>query len=447
VAANQIGDADYKPASQVTKNLTVGKGDQTIGALTFNPATLRVGGTATVNATASTDLPLIFSSNTSDICTVNGTTVTGVKAGTCTVSATQDGSAVYRPVSIQGNIGVEKGGKDTQTIDLKLTPPTLTVGATTTITATSTSGLEVILQSNTPSFCMVSGTTVTGLKIGTCTISANQEGNANYFPADQMTQDLDVAKGKQIINFDELPSKTFGDPPFMVNANSSSGLPVSFMGLTPEVCTATPTAKITGVRLVGTGICTLQASQSGNSKYDAAPTVQQSFNVVPRIAMVTLDNLTQVYNGKKRKVKCSARVYGSQQVMLKKSITYTDVGSGSEHVQIGKYGVQCEVATTGYSGSASGTLEIVPAADKVIQSITLDTLPSKTLGDDPFPVIAVATSGLPISFSAVGTKVCSVSGDTVTLLGVGTCVIKASQTGNANYQAAKDQYLTFEVLP
>lgn len=49
----------------------------------------------TVGATATSDLPVSFASKTTDVCTVSGTTVKLVEAGTCTIQASQAGSAMY----------------------------------------------------------------------------------------------------------------------------------------------------------------------------------------------------------------------------------------------------------------------------------------------------------------------------------------------------------------
>jgi mono/diheme cytochrome c family protein len=61
--------------------------------------------------------------------------------------------------------------------------PTVTVGGTGTVNATASSGLPVTLTSTTQGVCTLSGNTVTGVKVGTCTIAANQAGNATYAPA------------------------------------------------------------------------------------------------------------------------------------------------------------------------------------------------------------------------------------------------------------------------
>jgi xylan 1,4-beta-xylosidase len=49
----------------------------------------------TINGTASSNLPVAFTPQTLSVCTVSGSTVTPVAAGTCTIQATQAGNATY----------------------------------------------------------------------------------------------------------------------------------------------------------------------------------------------------------------------------------------------------------------------------------------------------------------------------------------------------------------
>jgi len=80
---------------------------------------------------------------------------------------------------------------------------------------------------------------------------------------------------------------------------------------------------------------------------------------------------------------------------------------------------------------------------KASQVITFNPLPDKTTSDPPFTVSATASSGLAVSFSATGN--CTVSGNTVTITGSGTCTITALQAGNVNYNPAPDVPRTFNI--
>lgn len=74
-----------------------GAANQTIGAISFTPNSLAVGGASTASATATSGLGVSFSASTPTICSVSGNTVTGIAAGTCTVAANQAGNSGYNP--------------------------------------------------------------------------------------------------------------------------------------------------------------------------------------------------------------------------------------------------------------------------------------------------------------------------------------------------------------
>jgi uncharacterized protein (TIGR03437 family) len=60
------------------------------------------------------------------------------------------------------------------------------------VSATASSGLAVSFASTTPTVCTVSGSTVTIIAAGTCSITASQAGNANYTSATPVTQSFTV---------------------------------------------------------------------------------------------------------------------------------------------------------------------------------------------------------------------------------------------------------------
>ncbi len=81
----------------------------------------------------------------------------------------------------------------------------------------------------------------------------------------------------QTISFPPIPNHISADPPFDISASASSGLPVSFSASGQcQVGTTTNTATVT---ILGAGTCTITASQGGNTVYNAAPPVQQSFAI------------------------------------------------------------------------------------------------------------------------------------------------------------------------
>ncbi len=150
-----------------------------------------VGGTGSLSASggASGD-PLVFSSTTQNVCTVNGSTVTGVSAGTCTIAANQAGNANYNAApQITQTFSIGKGN---QTISFS-SAPTVSLGGIGKVSATGGASVNpVVFTSTNTGICMVSGSTVTGIAVGTCTIAANQSGDANYNAALQATESFNV---------------------------------------------------------------------------------------------------------------------------------------------------------------------------------------------------------------------------------------------------------------
>jgi hypothetical protein len=99
-----------------------------------------------------------------------------------------------------------------------------------------------------------------------------------------------VAKQDQSISFAPLADKISGEPPFVVNATASSGLPVAF--------TASGPCHVSGstVSLSGPGVCTITAAQDGNDSFNAAPSVSQSFTVLSpaQFALGVIDAISRM---------------------------------------------------------------------------------------------------------------------------------------------------------
>ena len=152
------------------------------------------------------------------------------------------------------------------------------------LNATASSGLAVTFTSNTTPVCTVSGTTLTVVTVGLCSVTANQPGSVAYSPAAGVTQTFNISPGSQTISFGALSNKTFGAAPFSINASSNSGLPVIFSSSSGAVCAVSGDL----VTVFGVGTCSITALQPGTANYNAAAPVTQMFNVTGPIASGTL---------------------------------------------------------------------------------------------------------------------------------------------------------------
>src|SRR5207245_37896 len=144
-----------------------GKEPQTIAF--SQPPAAKVGAPVTLSASATSGLPVSFTSGTLPVCTVSGSAVITAAAGTCTITASQGGSARFAAAHRVARSFQPSAGTDLQTIAFSQ-PPAAQVGAPVTLSASATSGLPVSFGSGTPLVCTVSGSAVTTLAPGTCTV-------------------------------------------------------------------------------------------------------------------------------------------------------------------------------------------------------------------------------------------------------------------------------------
>ena len=89
---------------------------------------------------------------------------------------------------------------------------------------------------------------------------------------------LAVGTAPQTITFGAVSHDVmFGDLPFVISANSNSGLTPTFASITPAVCSFSGTT----VTILATGTCSILANQAGNGTYGAVSTVTQ-FVIAPQ---------------------------------------------------------------------------------------------------------------------------------------------------------------------
>ena len=172
----------------------IGGTGQTAQTITFDALPPRTLGDPpfTVTATASSGLPVSFSSGTGSVCTVSGNTVSLVGAGVCTIAADEGGDSNYSAAPTSAR-KTSPSPKRVETIAFGALPARTLTNSPFTVSATATSGLAITFSSQTPGVCSVSGNSVTLIAAGTCTIAADQPGDGNYHAAPQVSQSFTVS--------------------------------------------------------------------------------------------------------------------------------------------------------------------------------------------------------------------------------------------------------------
>jgi hypothetical protein len=367
-----------------------------------------------VTATASSGLPIIYSTSTPTICSVSGSSVSLLASGTCTLTATQSGNSQYGAASTTVNFTIVPAP---QTITFSTMPSVPALSAISPA-ATASSNLPVAFTSQTLSVC----STTQVLTSGTCTIEADQAGNAVYAPAHPVTQSFTATLVSQTITFGTLPNHNVRDT-YTLSATASSGLPVSFVSLTPSFCSVTTA--------LTPGSCQLQASQAGNSAYAAATSVTQSFTIATISQTITFGPApTGIQIGNPFSVTATSTsglpvaLASSTPLICSLTTAFTNGLCTIQATQAGN---------STYSAATPVSLSFSIGVDS--QTVTFPQ-PASQAALTSEALTATATSGLPVTYSSSTQPVCTVSGSTVSLLTAGTCTLTATQSGNSTYSAA-----------
>jgi len=115
---------------------------------------------------------------------------------------------------------------------------------------------------------------------GVTIITAYQEGNESYLPADAVQVPFTIMQ-KQIINFPAIAVKSACSPDFSAGAiSSNSTIPVTYSTTDPAVAIVSATGT---VHITGPGTTTITVSQAGSTLYYAALPVSQTLTINPLI--------------------------------------------------------------------------------------------------------------------------------------------------------------------
>jgi hypothetical protein len=429
VRATQAGDEVWGAVS-VTNTFTVSPAAQTI-RWTAVPEQTYGAGPVTLNATASSGLPVIFQV-ASGPGTVNGSQLTLTGAGTIALRALQPGSADFQPSTLDISIVVAKA---TQTLSF--------AAISSRAYTTNPIPLEANTSSKLPvSFDVLAGpATVAGRQltltgVGTVLVRAMQTGDANYEAAPPKDQTFTVSKGTQTIAFTPVGAKTFNDQPVTLIATSSIGLPVTF-----QVISGPGTLNGNKLSLSGAGSVVIQAEQAGNDFYSLA-TASQTVVVGKAAQTLTFGGLANIgYTTN------AIALVGTASSTL--PVTFRMV-SGPAKVA-GNYLTLTGVGTVAVAAEQPGDTNYLAAAgatntftvSRGAQTIAFTTIGDQVLGNEPISLHASSSANLAVVFMVLSGPA-TLSGSELTLVNEGTVVVRALNPGSSLYLAAQSEQ-TFSI--
>jgi hypothetical protein len=107
-------------------------------------------------------------------------------------------------------------------------------------------------------------------------------------------------------------------------------------------------------------------------------------------------------------------------------------------------GIICGTNTSVHTFTITVETDTPPPPPLRTQTITFDSIPDREFTTQPFAVSAIASSGLPVSITLVSGNAI-VNGSSVTLTGIGTVTLRATQNGGSGFLAATPVTRTFTV--
>ncbi len=387
-------------------------------------------------ASASSGLPVSFEVvSGSQFIDLNGSTVTIQGAGSVTIRASQEGNGEFNPApEVSKTFAISKAS---QTITFNALSDKVFDDAPFTLNASSDSGLAVSYSVLTGSnLVSLNGTAVTIQDVGSVTIQASQTGNTNYNAASSVSQSFTIAKADQSIDFDTIGNKSVGDAAFPLSATADSGLPITFSIVSGAEFADLDSGTVT---ILGAGDVTIRASQDGNSQYNAAPTVPQTFTIAKgnqSISFISPNNLTfgdapfnlSAFASSGLPVSVSL-VDGFGLIDLTGGNTVTILGAGSVTIRANQGG------NDDYNAAPPADLSFT--INKADQTIVFNLPGQLAIADSPIQLTATVTSGLEITFTVVeGAEIAAISGSLVTLTAEGQVTIEATQLGDDNFNPA-----------
>ncbi|MGB9111125.1 MAG: hypothetical protein WCF24_00165 [Acidimicrobiales bacterium] len=385
-------------------------------------------------------------------------TFTGV--GTCLLDADQSGDGVNwdaAPTASQSWSIVPAP----QTISFTTSAPSPAVyGTTYSPVATSTSGLDVQLSIDSASAGTCSFTSSTTVLFtagtGTCVLDANQPGNSDYDSAPEVQQIITVGPATQTIAFtpSSLPSDAVYGGTFTPVATASSNLPVSIT-VDPSAASVCAFTSSTTVMLTTTGTCVLDASQAGNSDYQAAAPVQQDVTVGKASQTIAFTPSSLPSNPSVGDTFTPAATASSNltvSITVDPSAASVCAFTSSTMVQFTSTGTcVLDASQPGNPDYDAATQSQDLTVGKASQAITIPSdFPTTAVYDGTYDPTATASSNLAVQFSVDATSngTCAFTSSTVlTFTAPGACVVDANQPGDSNYDPAPEVQQTITVGP
>ncbi len=478
-ATNAAGDGPY---ASVVGPFTP-KGSQSI---TFNliPTTYAYGDAVNLTATASSGLPVTYSVSPSTIAEIVNSQLVMRGVGTATVTATQAGNSTWsaaasvvrsvtvaaRPLSVGApgvtlskvydgltaasvTMGAVSGVVAGDIVNVTASASYATAGVGTGKTVTVAYALSGAHAANyvVPSSQTYSTGSITSRALGVAGLAAlSKEYDGTTLAALEGTPTLTGVLAGDSVALVGTASGAFSDPQLGVGKSVAvSGLGLGGAGapnytlamptLAADIFTTTPFVEVLAVGA-------LSLSAGGGGSYGQTERL-------PANASAQRTVLTAEYS-----TFWTWDAYANNPVLLNgvdTSLGWSSGGTGNAWLRVVRDVMGLPMSYSSMTNTWRLSSDWNPSSIrnlsikvyyKLGQLIGFGTLPDMQYGAGPIALSATSDSGLPVSYSVISGPA-TVSGTTLTITGVGTVVVRASQAGSSGYVAATPVDRAFTVLP
>lgn len=392
-------------------------------------------------ATATFSAPITFTSDNPAVATIVNNQVHLVGLGLANITATTPNNAFYEGQTLTTVLNVIKS---TPVITFVSNFSPRDYGTANFTPASATLGAPVTFTSDNPAVATILNGQVHIVAPGTANITGTTPNNTFYNGA-TLTAPLTVNKATPILTFAALPIKTYGDNAdgiALSATTTNTAVPITYSSDNTGVATiGGPNNNI--LFIVGAGTANITASQAGNDFYKPV-SVTNNFSVNRTDQFISFAPLT-------------AKTYGDADFNLTATassgtVSYTSSNNNvatvtGNTVHIVGAGVTTITAmqngTDNYNTATP--IQQTLTVNKADQTITFNTIADKTFNEGSFDITGSTSSGLGITYASSDPTVAVVNGSMVSIIGVGSVTITASQNGNDNYNTATSVQQTFNI--
>jgi len=379
-----------------------------------------------LSATSSSTGAFTYTVSNTDIGTLSDTTVSIIGAGASIITVNQAADSNFNSGVATMTLTVNKSNQAISFLDIIKTYGT---GDFNLYATSSSTGVYSFSITNN-GVATVSASTVSLVAVGSTIVTANQAADSNH-NSGTATMTLTIIKANPIISFNDL-NKDITDPDFNLSpiSNSTGGFTFSI--------TDNNIATINGstVSILSAGASFVTVNQAADSNYKSGiATMTLRVRMNPTIIF---NEITKTYGDPDFVVNATSNSSGA----LIYTVSNSDVTPVASTIfsinEAGASIVTVNQAAAGNFNSGIATMTLlVNKADPIIAFNDLE----KTYGDFDFNLSATSSSTGEFTFSIAESSIATVTGNSVTITGVGSTVIKVNQSEDKNYNAASKTIL------